>query len=54
MADKNGSGTLTKPECRRLLIDSLNAKLPESIFEKLFQVKRNFKSLYLSCFLGSR
>ncbi len=38
LADKDGSGTLTKKECRQLLIDSLNAKVPESVFEKLFKV----------------
>ncbi|CAF2740797.1 unnamed protein product [Rotaria sp. Silwood2] len=35
--DVNKSGTLTKRECRRLLTDSLNAKVPEDVFEKLFQ-----------------
>ena len=39
LADKDRSGTLTKRECRRLLTDSLNAKVPEAVFEKLFQVK---------------
>jgi Ca2+-binding EF-hand superfamily protein len=39
LADKDGSGTLTKEECRRLLTDSLNANVPESVFGKLFQVK---------------
>jgi Ca2+-binding EF-hand superfamily protein len=38
LADKDKSGTLTKRECRRLLTDSLNAKVPEEIFEQLFQV----------------
>lgn len=38
-ADKDRSGTLTKRECRRLLTDSLNAKVPEDVFEKLFRVK---------------
>ncbi|CAF3956430.1 unnamed protein product [Rotaria sp. Silwood1] len=37
LADKDKSGTLTKRECRRLLTDSLNAKVPEDVFEKLFQ-----------------
>jgi len=37
-ADKDKSGTLTKRECRRLLTDSLNAKVPEDVFEQLFQV----------------
>jgi Ca2+-binding EF-hand superfamily protein len=40
MADKDGTGTLTKEECRRLLTDSLNANVPESVFEKLFTVKK--------------
>ena len=38
-ADKDRSGTLTKRECRRLLTDSLNAKVPENVFEKLFRVR---------------
>ncbi|CAF0949612.1 unnamed protein product [Rotaria sordida] len=36
LADKDGSGTLTKNECRRLLIDSLNAKVSKNAFETLF------------------
>ena len=40
LADKDGSGTLTKQECRRLLTDSLNAKVPNNVFETLFKVKR--------------
>ena len=39
MADKDGSGTLTKQECRALLTDLLNAKVPKNVFEKLFKVK---------------
>ncbi len=38
LADKDGSGTLTKKECRRLLIDSLNAKASDNVFETLFKV----------------
>ncbi len=38
LADKDGSGTLTKEECRRLLIDSLNANVSKDVFEKLFKV----------------
>jgi len=38
LADKDRSGTLTKRECRRLLTDSLNAKVPGDVFEKLFKV----------------
>jgi hypothetical protein len=56
LADKDGSGTLTKHECRHLLLDSLNAKIPAHIFEKYFQV--NFYmifSFFCCCFvLGSR
>ncbi len=48
MADKDGSGTLSKQECRSLLIDSLNAKVPEKVFEKLFKVKKaNISILYI-------
>jgi hypothetical protein len=38
LADKDRSGALTKRECRRLLTDLLNAKVPEDVFEKFFQV----------------
>jgi Ca2+-binding EF-hand superfamily protein len=38
LADKDGSGTLTKTECRRLLVDSFNAKVSDNVFEKLFKV----------------
>lgn len=37
-ADKDKSNTMTKAECHQLLINSLNIKLPEEIFEKLFHV----------------
>jgi hypothetical protein len=39
LADKDRSGALTKRECRRLLTDLLNAKVPEDVFEKFFQVR---------------
>jgi hypothetical protein len=39
MADKDGSGTLTKQECRSLLINSLNAKVSDGYFDKIFKVK---------------
>ena len=39
LADKDGSGTLSKKECHHLLINSLNAKVPCHVFEQLFQVK---------------
>lgn len=38
LADKDGSGTLTKQECRHLLVDSLNAKIPADILKKYFNV----------------
>jgi hypothetical protein len=41
LADKDGSGTLTKEECRSLLIDILNAKVSDDYFDKIFKVKRN-------------
>ncbi|UJR20415.1 hypothetical protein I4U23_023546 [Adineta vaga] len=37
LADKDGSGSLTKNECRRLLVDSLNAKVSDKVFEALFK-----------------
>jgi len=37
-ADKDKSNTMTKAECHQLLINSINIKLPEEIFEKLFHV----------------
>jgi len=40
LADKDGSGTLIKEECRRLLLDSLNANVPEDVFETLFRIKK--------------
>ena len=40
LADKDGSNSLTKRECRKLLTDSLNVKVPDGIFEQLFQVER--------------
>lgn len=41
LADKDGSGALTKQECRQLLLDLLNAKVSKDDFEKLFQVSKN-------------
>jgi hypothetical protein len=38
IADTDGSNSLTKRECRRLLTNTLNVKIPENIFEQLFQV----------------
>lgn len=38
LADKDRSNSLSKKECRRLLEDSFNVKMPESVFEQLFQV----------------
>jgi len=38
LADKDRSNTLTKEECRRLLIDVLNAKISHHDFELLFKV----------------
>jgi Ca2+-binding EF-hand superfamily protein len=40
LADKDGSRTLKKEECRRLLLDSLNANVSEDVFETLFRVKK--------------
>lgn len=40
-ADKDGSNTLTKKECRQFLTDALNAKISKEDFEKLFKVKKN-------------
>ena len=37
-ADTDGSNSLTKKECRRLLTNSLNVKVPDDIFEELFKV----------------
>ncbi|CAF0825498.1 unnamed protein product [Adineta ricciae] len=37
LADKDGSKSLSKSECRRLLTDSLNAKVSAKDFDKLFQ-----------------
>ncbi len=39
MADTDRSNSLSKKECRRLLANSLNVKVPDNIFEQLFQVK---------------
>lgn len=39
IADTDGSNSLTKRECRKLLTNTLNVKVPAEIFEKLFQVK---------------
>ncbi|CAF1553757.1 unnamed protein product, partial [Didymodactylos carnosus] len=36
MADKDGSGTLTKVECQRLLNDVLCVKMPNSLFQLIF------------------
>ncbi|CAF0781702.1 unnamed protein product [Adineta ricciae] len=36
-ADTDGSNSLTKKECRRLLTNSLNVKVPDDIFEELFK-----------------
>ncbi len=41
IADKDGSGTLTKQECRSLLVDILNANVSDNDFEKIFKVKLN-------------
>jgi hypothetical protein len=38
LADKDGSGTLTKQECRQLLLDSFNAKISKDVFETIFKV----------------
>ncbi|CAF0934589.1 unnamed protein product [Didymodactylos carnosus] len=36
-ADKDGSGTLTKQECQRLLTDVLNTKMSNSLFQTMFK-----------------
>ncbi|UJR36404.1 hypothetical protein I4U23_029127 [Adineta vaga] len=36
-ADTDGSNSLTKRECRRLLTNTLNVKVPDNIFEQLFK-----------------
>jgi hypothetical protein len=38
-ADKNQSNTLTKKECRDLLVDSFHVEIPDHIFEQMFNVK---------------
>ena len=38
-ADKNQSNTLTKEECRDLFENSLNWKLSDHVFERIFNVK---------------
>jgi hypothetical protein len=38
-ADKNRSNTLTKKECRDLLVESFHVKIPHHIFERMFKVK---------------
>lgn len=38
LADKDGSETLTKQECKHLLLDTLNAKVSNNDFEKIFKV----------------
>ncbi len=38
LADKDGSGTLTKKECHGLLKDLLNAKVSDDVFEIYFGV----------------
>ncbi len=52
LADKDGSGTLTKNECRRLLVDSFNAKVSDNVFEKLFKVGkiRNYFHYFVRVF----
>ncbi len=47
IADIDGSNTLTKRECRKLLTNSLNVEVPENIFEQLFQVKNSFSTNFL-------
>lgn len=42
LADKDASGTLTKEECRCLLLDTLNAKVSNDEFEKIFRVMDKF------------
>ncbi|CAF3993528.1 unnamed protein product [Rotaria sp. Silwood2] len=37
LADKDKSNSLSKRECRKLLTDSLNVKVPNGIFESLFE-----------------
>ncbi|CAF1159595.1 unnamed protein product [Adineta steineri] len=37
LADKDGSDTLTKKECRQLLVNSFNAKVSDKEFESLFK-----------------
>ncbi|CAF4511274.1 unnamed protein product [Rotaria sp. Silwood1] len=37
LADKDKSNSLSKRECRKLLTNSLNVKVPNDIFERLFQ-----------------
>jgi hypothetical protein len=37
-ADKNRSNTLSKGECRDLLKNSLNVKVPDHTFEQMFRV----------------
>ncbi|CAF1351648.1 unnamed protein product [Rotaria sordida] len=37
MADKDGSGTLSKDECRQLLKDSFNANISEDLFDIYFE-----------------
>lgn len=55
LADKDRSNSLSKKECRRLLADSFNVKMPEAVFEQLFQVMiselnpRNSRETFLGC-----
>ena len=55
-ADKNRSNTLSKGECRDLLTDSLNVKVPDHIFEQMFRVNINLSKhfSYYYLFIGSR
>ena len=39
MADKDKSNSLSKKECRQLLAHSLNVKVPDHIFDQLFEVE---------------
>lgn len=47
LADKDGSGTLTKQECKHLLLNTLNAKVSNSDFENLFKVTNDESGRYV-------
>ncbi len=50
-ADRDRSNSLTKKECQRLLRNSLNVKVPENLFEQLFEVKIFLKDLFYSKYI---